>query len=339
MGVDFFRKTVELQKKYGRPGSVVANGLQTNGTLINDEMARLFSEFHFLLGVSLDGPPEFHDHYRLYGNGKPSHENVMRGIGKLQNHNVDFNILVLVNDLVGANPKTVYHYLTDKGFLYHQYIPCVEFDRDGTPLPFSVDGSRWGDFLCTLYDEWYAGDTRRVSIRLFDSILSYLVDNTRTICHMGKNCCQYFVVEYNGDIFPCDFFVDKSLRIGNIMTTDWNTAQTADVYRSFGMRKSGWHEACETCPWLEYCAGDCLKHRYGNPAYSKIPSHLCKGWKRFFAHALPGFKKLAEKVKEERRIAQMRNHLPHGGIPSTEIGRNDPCPCGSGLKYKKCCMR
>ncbi|MBN2451752.1 MAG: anaerobic sulfatase maturase [Lentisphaeria bacterium] len=337
MGLDFFRRVVGCQQQFGRDGAGVANGLQTNATLITPEFAAHLAEYHFLTGVSLDGPRYLHDKYRLTPAGKGSHEEVRRGIRRLQEANAEFNILILVSEANVRDPAVVYHYLCDNGFLFHQYIPCVEPDENRRILPFSIAAEEWGEFLCRVFDLWYAADTRRVSIRLFDSVLALLVDNVRNICPFGSNCCQYFVVEYNGDVFPCDFFVEKRLRIGNVTEDSWETMQQSPIYTSFGQQKSVWHERCDTCPWLWICQGDCLKHRLctggGDPRHL---SGLCNGWRMFYEHTMPRFRELAEVVRQDRRRFAAES-IPRG--PGSVPGRNDPCPCGSGRKYKRCCGR
>ena len=332
LGVDFFRRAVGYQQRFGRNGASVANGLQTNATLITAELARLLAEYHFLTGVSLDGPRTLHDRYRLNPAGRGSHADVLQGIRHLEEQRAEFNLLVLVSAANVREPAEVYHYLCEHGWLYHQYIPCVEPDAHRRLLPFSISASAWGEFLCRLFDAWYAGDTRRVSIRLFDSVLALLVDGVRNICPFGSNCCQYFVVEYNGDVYPCDFFVEKRLRLGNVAEDAWETLQQSPIYRSFGAQKSCWHPSCEGCSWQWICQGDCLKHRFcvaaGDP---RQLSALCAGWRLFYEHTMPRFQALAATVVAERHRAAAVQ--PNGGEP----GRNDPCPCGSGRKYKRCC--
>ena len=175
MGVEFFRDTTDLQKKYGRPGAVVSNGLQTNATLINDDFAAHLSEYRYLVGVSIDGPAEIHNRYRQYATGKASHTAVLRGIDCLNRHNVEFNALVLVSSANVKRAREVYHYLRDHGINYHQYIPCVEFDVNGQLLPYSITGREWGDFLCEIFDEWIMRDRRQVSRR-------WRVDTPRRPC-------------------------------------------------------------------------------------------------------------------------------------------------------------
>jgi uncharacterized protein len=338
MGVDFFRLVTALQLEYAPPGAVVSNGLQTNATLIDDDLARHLAAYNFLVGVSIDGPPELHDRWRTTPAGHGSHAAVLRGIECLKRHGVAYNALVLVSSANVSRPRQVYSYLSDLGILYHQYIPCVEFDRDGNPLPWTITGEQWGDFMCGIFDEWFPGDTRRVSVRLFDSILALMVDQVRNVCHLHRNCCQYFVVEYNGDVYPCDFFVEESLKLGNIMTASWGEMQDSPAYGEFGRRKAMWNNACAQCRLLHFCAGDCLKHRLRGSAGPRTLSWLCDGWKKFYAHTLPAFERLAKEIREERAREEIaRRESVRAEAQRRNIRRNDPCPCGSGRKYKHCC--
>ncbi|MBN1686922.1 MAG: radical SAM protein, partial [Spirochaetales bacterium] len=189
MGVEFFKRAVELQKRYARPGAVVSNGLQTNATLIDDDLAAHLSEYNYLVGVSIDGPAELHDVYRKNTAGEGSHASVMKGIDALNRHKVPYNALVLVSSANVAYPEKVYNYLKSIGIYYHQYIPCVEFDGNGNPLPYTITGEQWGVFLNGLFDCWIGNDTRVVSIRDFDSILHHLVHGGYTMCVQG-GCCD-----------------------------------------------------------------------------------------------------------------------------------------------------
>jgi MoaA/NifB/PqqE/SkfB family radical SAM enzyme len=186
LGLEFFRRVTDLQRKYGRPGAVVANMLQTNATLITDELARHFAQYRFLIGVSLDGPPDVHDRYRRTLDGAGTHAEVSRGIERLRRHGVEFNILTLVTEANAGRAREIYRYFRDRGMLYHQYIPCVEFDAQGRLRPYSVGGEAWGRFLCELFDEWKARDTRRVSVRLFDSIIQKPALGRPADCHMDS---------------------------------------------------------------------------------------------------------------------------------------------------------
>ncbi|MCM8899948.1 anaerobic sulfatase maturase [Caldicoprobacter algeriensis] len=337
MGVRFFEKVVSLQQRYGRLGAKVSNGLQTNATLIDDELAALLAQYNFLVGVSLDGPEELHDHYRRTAGGQGTHSMVLKGIECLRKNRVEFNILTLVNAKNAGQGREIYQYLKDMGCFYHQYIPCVEFDEKGNPMPYTVAGEEWGRFLCEIFDEWIKSDVYRVSVRIFDSILNFLVDGIYTTCHLAGNCCQYFVVEYNGDIYPCDFFVTRQLKLGNVMEDSWEELQNSPTYVEFGKQKAEWNSECQRCRWLYLCSGDCLKHRlYGGGNSSKL-SWLCAGWKKFFEHSMPYFKQLALKVlKERERAGIIAKTGRYELFPEKRLGRNDTCFCGSGKKYKKC---
>lgn len=303
MGLDFYKEAVRLQQAHGRPGSIVANAFQTNGVLIDAEWARFFEKYHFLLGLSLDGPAELHDHYRRHLSGAPSHDEVLRGLAHLKRAGAEFNILVLVTPVNAGKARQVYEYLRELDVDFMQFIPCVEYDKTGEPLPFTVSAEEWGQFLCEVFDVWReAGDERRVSVRLFDSLLTVMVHNQYNVCHLGRNCCQYLVVEHNGDIYPCDFFVEADLKLGNLMEGEWADFLSSPLYSAFGAQKARWNEACKQCQWLKYCSGDCLKHRFYKDRDSRSLSFLCAGWQRFFAHAIPYLEELAEQLRDEQRL-------------------------------------
>lgn len=339
MGLDFFRKVTDMQKTFGRTGAAVFNGIQTNASLIDDALAAHLGQYKFLTGVSLDGPADIHDCYRQTAGKRPSHAAVVKGINTLKRHNVEFNILVLVSQANVHRAREVYCYLVDEGFFYHQYIPCVEFDNHGKLQPFAISGPEWGNFLCEIFDQWYPRDVHNISIRHFDSLLHKMIDSSVTVCSLGDNCCQYFVVEHNGDIFPCDFFVEKKFKIGNILKTTWNQALNSKVYREFGAQKFAWNRVCETCEFINLCCADCLKHRiYANHSPHNL-SRLCSGWKHFLQHSQNSLNLLAKKIQSERypTIKYSSGGKISAGFKRGSIGRNQPCPCGSGKKYKKCC--
>jgi uncharacterized protein len=339
MGEEFFKKAIALQQKYGAPGTPVSNGLQTNAVAIGESFAQHLADYNYLLGVSLDGPPEIHDAYRKDSAGRGTHARVLRTIELLRQKKVAFNILTLVNDKNVSKAKAVYRYLRDRGFHHHQYIPCVEFAPDGSPLPFTISGRQWGTFLCEIFDQWYPDDIRKVSIRFFDSIVNYLVTGEKTVCTMGNDCRHYLVVEYNGDIYPCDFFVRPELKLGNIMTHTWESLLSSPLYREFGERKSRSAEKCRSCKYIDFCQADCLKHRWYAGKPSSNLSWLCEGLQTFFDHTLDTFRQLADDLRREQ-LQQQRGasdtQVNSGKFPP--VGRNELCPCGSGLKYKKCCM-
>lgn len=337
MGLAFFEKVVEFQKKYGRRGAIVSNGLQTNATLINDPLAALWSKYKFLVGVSIDGPKEIHDQYRTNIKGHGSHGDVLRGIDTLKRHGVEFNALVLVSASNVQHPKEIYRYLCNLDIYHHQYIPCVEFDNTGQPCSFAISGKQWGAFLCGIFDEWIQKDTRKVSIRLFDSILGHMMDWQYRMCSQGGRCNTYFVVEHNGDIYPCDFFVELPTRLGNILNHTWEELSCSVRYRSFSRQKSDWSNRCKDCDFLRFCSGDCLKHRFYKDRNPQTLSWLCAGWKRFYHHSLPSFEKIALSSLNEHQTSfphQRRTHLNR--LPQIEIRRKDLCFCGSEKKFRDC---
>jgi len=338
MGLDFFQKVIKLQTKHRRKGAGVTNTLQTNATLIDDNFARFLYQNKFLVGVSLDGPENVHNKYRKTTDGKGTHSRVLKGIEILKRNKVELNILTLVNSANVHMGKEIFNYLYDAGFKYQQYIPCVEFNAHDEIQPYAVDGPAWGKFLCDVFDAWLGKDPLKTSVRLFDAILLLMLDGTYHLCRMAGNCCQYCVVEYNGDVYPCDFFVLPDLWLGNIMKTSWQELLSSSRYQKFGALKTAWHQQCSNCEYLIFCSGDCLKHRIYNGHDAQNLSWLCEGWKIFFAYSLPEFKKLALTILQQRKT---NGYYPYGQAKLKldlllKTGRNDPCFCGSGKKYKKC---
>ena len=337
MDVSFFQKVIDLQKKYGNWGAVVSNGLQTNATLIRDEMAELFSTYQFLVGVSIDGPPEIHNRYRKNIHGRGSHTDVLRGVECLKRHEVEYNALVLVSAANVDKAKAVYRYLCDLGIYHHQYIPCVEFDSKGDPKPYSISGKQWGEFLCGIFDVWRKKDIRNVSVRLFDAVLAHMIKWQYTVCHMAGDCCQCFLIEYNGDVYPCDFFVEPQKKLGNITIETWEELKKSSSYRSFGRQKADWNPRCTDCAYLRYCAGDCLKNRFTRRKDPQNISWLCDGWKTFYRQSLPVFEKIAISIlNEQQATLPFQQRKVYQKLPTAGKKRNDTCYCGSGKKYKYC---
>ena len=340
MGLPFFRRMVELQTALGQPGAKVANGLQTNGTLLDDEFASFLSDYRFLVGVSLDGPAALHDAGRYTVSGQVTHARVLSGIECLRRRRVEFNILTLVTQNNAARPAEVYDYLIANGFYYQQYIECVNFADSPTVAPFAIDGPEWGEFLCAIFDRWYPRDVQKVSVRLFDAILAHLVDGTANTCTHSGNCQCYFLVEHNGDIYPCDFHVQPEWRLGNLHTDSWAALWNGPRFAQFGARKTREEETrCGGCPYLAICLGDCPKNR-GSDVSRR--SRLCEGWQRFYRHTLPRFQELAGQIRRDREFVccemKRRQRLATANIV-TIPGRNAPCTCGSGRKFKACCGR
>ncbi len=341
MGVSFFRRVVEFQQMYGYSGQFVGNNVQTNTTLITPDLARLFHDYNFLLGVSLDGPEEHHDRYRRYPSGRGSFHRIMQNTQILNEHQAEFNILAVVNNITAKIPDETYSFFVESGFYYLQYIPVVEFDKKtGQLLDYSVNASDYGDFLCRLFDLWYNNAQPMASIRIFENIAAMYLGVPSEACVYRDECGTYAVVEYNGDVFPCDFFVQEQWRLGNLLETPLKDIITGPKVQEFNRRKSLEHPDCQECEWHSIC-------RCGCP-HSWDPSgndYLCSSYKQFFAHSESRFKTLAEKLKAEGALERMQAQQQGTLEPVTtnddvwkSVRRNDPCPCGSGKKYKKCCM-
>ncbi|MBD3183760.1 anaerobic sulfatase maturase [Candidatus Poribacteria bacterium] len=341
MGLPFFQRVVEFQQKHGYKGQYVGNNVQTNATLITPQLARLFHDYNFLLGVSLDGPEEYHDHYRRYPSGRGCHARVMQSIQILNQYRVDFNILAVVNDLTAKVPDETYNYFLENGFYFLQYIPAVEFHPEtGDVMGFSVKVEDYGDFLCRLFDLWYNDCEPMASIRTFENITAIYMGIPSEACVYRDNCGTYAVVEHNGDVYPCDFFVEEKWRFGNLLETPLPDLIASPKAQEFNNRKSQDHPECEECEWKFIC-------RCGCPNYwdNTGSDYLCVAYKKFFAYTESRFKILAEKLKKQG-VNQMQS--PPENIQEMPVnqadkiwkttGRNDPCPCGSGKKYKKCCM-
>ena len=344
-GIDFFKKAIEFQKKYGFSGQTVGNGMQTNATLVTPELARLFQEYNFLAGVSLDGPKELHDHYRRTALGKPSYDRVMRAIDILREHRAEFNILSVVNNVTGDHADEIYDFLATNGFDFMQFIPCVEVDpRTGDLARFSVGSEQYGKFLCRIFDKWYGGGQPTTSVRFFENVLMVYAGVRPEVCEFHDTCGRYVVIEHNGDVYPCDFFVEDRWYLGNLLETPLAEIASSAKARFFASQKQRQRPECNDCEWHHICRRGCPRRRYVLNERFEDPFYLCEGYKQFFAHADSRFRKLAEVVakrqEEERRSAEERAARLAATSPAQtrQPGRNEPCPCGSGKKYKKCCM-
>lgn len=297
MGTAFFEKVIEYEKQFAPRGSRLSNSLQTNATRIPGDLAALLGRYRFLAGCSLDGPPEVHDRYRLDRRGRGTQQRVLQGIARLQRHRVPLSILVLVTRANVHRPRDLYRYLTGQGFDSLQFIPCVEFDARGSPRSFSITGEEWGRFLSAVFEQWYPRDCGRITVRLFESVLAKLLEGSTADCAFAQRCDQYFVVEYNGDIYPCDFFVEPEYRIGNILDMSWEEACSSPSYQTFAGLKQQRHAACGHCPYARLCLGDCLKYRMFPEHDPRRLSWLCSGWQLFYGQTLECFTRLADQLR------------------------------------------
>jgi len=300
-GLEFYRRAVVLMQTHGRGGQSVTNALQTNGLLIDADWCRFLAQYRFLVGLSLDGPEDLHDFYR----GRGSHAAALRSAALMSEHGVEFNILAVVNDRTAREARRIYTDFRERGMLYLQFIPCVESGPDGAPMPFSVTPEAYGDFLCELFDLWYPEAKTGVSERLFDALLSRAVLGNSGLCYLDHGCGNYFVIEYNGDVYPCDFFVEEEWRLGNVRTTSFEALYDRGRARTFRAWRHRLPEACAACRWRDLCRGGCLKDRARLGGRYDHPTYFCAAYQRLFAHAEERIRELAEYVKA-RRAAEGR---------------------------------
>lgn len=337
MGLPFFYKAVELEERYGG-GKVIGNGLQTNGLLLDKKWSKLFTDYGFLIGLSIDGPEHIHDRYRRLRGGQGSWALVRDQARRMMDEGVAVNALTVVTDYASRFPEEIYGFLKELGFSYMQFIPCVEADPENPRRAafFSADSAGYGTFLCRVFDLWLAdfvGGRLTTSVRFFESLLYRYAGFPAPECTLLAECGSYGVVEHNGDFYPCDFFVEPRWKLGNIMEDPMVSLLNSPKQVEFGKRKASLPELCWDCLWLKSCRGGCVKDRVRDPR-DQILNHFCQGFKHFFAHADPHFRRL---VRERRMHQDVM-----GGTAFSEAGhagRNKPCPCGSGLKYKRCCGR
>ena len=295
MGLDFYKKVVELQKKYGTDGQVISNSMQTNAILINDEWARFFSENKFLIGISIDGPKELHDYYRKDFSGSGTFDRVMRAIQNCKKHKAEFNTLTLVNNKTADHPDHIFDFLIENNIRYMQFIPCVERDpATGKIADFSVKPQQLADFCCRIFDRWLEFGPEKLSIRDFDSILSVCITGRHTICTFAKQCAGYVVIEHKGDCYPCDFFVTPQLYMGNILETPLKDIATCKKKTNFNRAKQKLPSQCLVCRYLDICRGGCQKDSAAlGENWAGKPSYFCDAYKKFFDHSMPKFLKLA----------------------------------------------
>ncbi len=298
MGVDFFARAVELQKEYGKPGQQISNTLQTNGVLLDDNWCRFFHDNKFLLGISVDGPRGFHDSYRLDRAGSGTFDRVMQGIEKCKQHRVEFSALVLLSRRNVGHPDELFDFFVENGMTYLQFIPCVETDSaTGDIADFAITPQQYGDFLCSLFDLWYAYGPEKVNIREFDSLVTYYVMGKHTICTYSKQCAGFVVIEHTGDAFCCEFFVEPKWHLGNILETPLKELAGSRIKRAFARDKEKLSHTCLVCSYLDICRGGCVKDRVRLGGDVSRESHFCRSYKQFFDHAVPKFRQIAAAIK------------------------------------------
>ena len=360
MGLDFFRRTVELQTAYRRPGQRILNTLQTNGTLLDDEWGAFLKEHDFLVGISIDGPPAMHDAYRVDKGGKPTSARVLRGLDVLREHDVDWNVLTTVHAVNGDHGAEVYRYLRDDlGARFVQLIPIVErataetlpiadvgwgagvhgrplYVQDGSLVTHrSVRPEQYGRFLVEVFEEWVRRDIGEVYVQAFDSALASWYGEGGGVCVHAETCGEQLALEHNGDLYSCDHFVEPGYLLGNI--GDRTMLELVDLpqQRAFGRAKRDTlTRACRECDVRFACNGGCPKDRFGTSTYDEPGQHyLCAAYLEFFRHVRGPMEAMVQLLREDRAPSEL---MASYARDDAARGRNEPCTCGSGRKWKKC---
>ncbi len=350
MGLPFFERVVALQARYTPPGKKATNALQTNGLALDDDWCRFLARHEFLVGISIDGPRDLHDGFRVDRGGRGSFDRVAAAMERCRRHGVAFNTMTVVHRGNSQQPERVYRALKELGATHMQFIPLLERmdggelagppqpDRQLPVAPWSCGSDELGSFLCGIFDLWVRSDIGEIFVQPFDVALSIRHLGRSSICAHDETCGDALVVEHNGDVYACDHYVYPEHRLGNLLRTP--LAQLADDprQRAFGAAKRDeLPTACRDCQHLPSCRGGCPKHRSlrssgGEPGLN----YFCSSYRRFFERIGPHIEAMHGLLLQGKPAAAHMRQLS-SRRDWTEPRRNDPCPCGSGLKYKRCC--
>ncbi|MBP3041144.1 anaerobic sulfatase maturase [Bacillaceae bacterium Marseille-Q3522] len=291
-GLNFFEKVIELQLKYAPPYTMISNSIQTNGTLITEKWAKFFKKYSFLVGVSIDGPKEIHDKRRVNSIGRGSRAEVMRGIQWIRQENVDFNIITVIHQDNVNCVDELFAFYKKELIQFVQFIPCMDFQAKNTnqQRKFLITPDQYGKFLCQAFDKWN-DDNFNINIHHFNNFLSMCEGNKSQICFFAKKCSATLVIESNGDVFPCDFYISDDYKLGNIETDTLKSMLYNERYKSFSEMKSSVSNICSKCEFFTHCHGGCPRNRIWNTINSSEPDYFCQSYKAFYAHAEKSVKK------------------------------------------------
>ena len=323
--IDFYKKALTLQKKYAR-GRRIDNVIQTNGTMLTDEWCEFFAQNNWLVGISIDGPQEYHDHYRLTTTGNPSWQKVMHGIELLKKHHVEWNAMAVVNAYNANHPLEFYHFFKDNGCQYLQFTPIVERltqHQDGRTLAsladdkeipladFSVTPEQWGSFLCAIFDEWVHNDVGKMFVEIFDCTLANWMGVLPGICAYSKNCGHAGVMEHNGDVYSCDHFVFPEYKLGNIRDHTLIEMLYGDKQHAFSrLKHTSLPRQCKECDMEFACHGECPKNRFEKDKYGEPGlNYLCKGYYQYYSHVAPYMDFMKRELQAQRPPANIMEAL------------------------------
>ena len=340
-GLEFFRRAVELQRRHAPPGREFTNGLQTNGLRLDPEWIDFLAREKFSVGLSLDGPPEHHDPYRRDARDLATQRLVVQALVRIRRAGIPFDVLCVLHDKNTRDPGILMRFFRELGIKSLQFLPLVEHD------PASLDGVSprtpnpevLGEFLCRTFDDWISRDLGSLSVQFFEEALRPLLGLPHALCVFRPTCGGVLALEHNGDVFACDQFVDDAHRLGNLRQTPLRDIVDQPAVEQFGQAKfDALPDLCRACDVLEFCNGGCPKDRFCATADGQTGlSYLCPAYGKFFRHARPTLQRLARHLSARLPVGQFKARLNTSHAPS--VGPNSPCPCGSGRKYKKCCLR
>jgi uncharacterized protein len=349
MGLPFFERAVELQQKHCPPGKRITNTLQTNGVTLDDAWGEFFHTHDFLIGLSIDGPRPLHDAYRVDKGGRPTFDQVMRGLSFLKKHRVEYNVLTTLHAANAEHPLEVYRFLRDEiGTQFMQFIPIVERDnetgfQEGSRVTErSITARQYGDFLIAVFDEWVRRDVGRIFVQIFDVALAAWSGHRPGLCIFDETCGAALAMEHTGDLYSCDHYVEPRYKLGNIREDMLIELVASDQQQQFGLdKRDSLPQYCLECEVRFVCNGGCPKNRIiQTPAGEPGLNYLCAGYRAFFNHIDPAMTFMANELRQRRPPANVmlwraQQEQAQAAL-FAQAGRNDPCPCGSGVKFKKC---
>ena len=331
-GLDFFEEVVRLEVRYAPPNTEISNAVQTNATLVTDEMAAFFKRYNFLVGVSLDGPREIHDQRRVSRAGRGSYDRVMEGLSRLRGHGVDVNILTVLHDGNVRRARDLLTFYAEEQFPYVQFIPAMDFraQEPDKPPRYLITPEEYGAFMCEAFDIWYGDGNPTFSIRFFDNMLQSYLNREPDLCIHRSMCPTSLVLEQNGDAYPCDFYINDAHRLGNVGTDSF-----VDILRNHGRHrfltlKPTLPEPCTSCEFLALCHGGCPRNRRWGRGETVDVDYFCGSYLQIYAYTGERMSRLATRIKQgwlEEYIREMHRE------PAAEA----QCICGSGLSYGACC--
>ena len=339
-GLDFFRQAVALQKRFLPKGRTCRNNLQTNGVLLDDEWCAFLAEADFDVGLSIDGAQWIHDLYRTDHGGRGSYAAASGAVRRMLLYGLRPDLLCTVTASSAREPLEVYRALRGLNTGWIQFIPIVRRTPEGELTPDSVSGEGYGDFLCTIFDEWVLHDLGKLDVQLFAETARAYTGGVSGLCWMAPVCGRVLIVEMDGGVYSCDHFVTARHRIGDIQDASLSELAESAVQADFGNAKRDTLPGrCHRCPHLSFCNGGCPKDRFGFTEDGEPGlNHLCAGLERFFSHALPVIEYIVTQIKlKQPRLTIMNDLREQMQAKWKGVGRNDPCPCGSGRKAKNCC--